>query len=94
MSPGEIHRADRIRIVVDVRRMQPASPPSARTHSGFGPIRRTPVRLELKCTSQCVAKKRADVVFGEVFRRAVGAVDHPDICRTAGSAATCSAASC
>ncbi|MNF70635.1 hypothetical protein D3C84_525510 [compost metagenome] len=35
----------------------PASPPSARTHSGLGPIRRTPVRLELKCTSHSVAKK-------------------------------------
>lgn len=29
----------------------------SRTHSGFGPIRRTPVRLELKCTSQSVARK-------------------------------------
>ena len=36
---------------------RPASPPLSRTHSGFGPIRRTPVRLELKCTSQSVAKK-------------------------------------
>ena len=25
----------------------PASPPSSRAHSGLGPIRRTPVRLEL-----------------------------------------------
>ena len=37
----------------------PASPPLSRTHSGFGPIRRTPVRLELKCTSHSVAKKVA-----------------------------------
>ena len=44
---GEIDRADGVGVVVDVRGVQPASPPSARAHSGFGPIRRTPVRPEL-----------------------------------------------
>lgn len=33
--------------------------PLSRAQTGLGPIRRTPVRLELKCTSQSVAKKVA-----------------------------------
>ena len=31
--------------------VRPASPPSLRAQTGAGPMRRTPVRAELKCTS-------------------------------------------
>ena len=37
--------------------MQARFPPLSRAHSGLGPISRTPVRLELKCTSHWAAKK-------------------------------------
>src|SRR4030088_302424 len=33
----------------------PASPPSSRAQVGLGPMSRTPVRAELKCTFQSVA---------------------------------------
>ena len=44
---GEIDGADRVRVVVNVRRMQARLAAVRRAHCGFGPISRTPVRSEL-----------------------------------------------
>ena len=46
--PGEVHRADGIGVVVDIGGVQPRlAPVTALAQVGLGPIRRTPVRLEL-----------------------------------------------
>ena len=44
---GEIHRADRVRVVVDVGGVQPRFAAVLARPVGFGPISRTPVRSEL-----------------------------------------------
>jgi len=56
----------------------PASPPSSRTHSGLGRSVRTPVRLELKCTSQSVIpRKRLQYTLGKEYSAPrCGPVDH------------------
>ncbi|MNM95110.1 hypothetical protein D3C81_1075390 [compost metagenome] len=83
---GKIHRADRIRIVMDVRRMQ----------TGFTTVGTHPLRLRSDQANAGAAgvemhfplrgEEGADVVLREVFRGAVGAVDHPNLpnCRQLG----------
>jgi hypothetical protein len=44
---GEVDGADGVGVVVDVGGVQAGLAPVGRAHSGLGPIRRTPVRLEL-----------------------------------------------
>ncbi len=44
---GEVERADRVAVVVDVRRVQTGFAAVARAQTGFGPTSRTPVRLLL-----------------------------------------------
>ena len=61
---------------MNIRRMQPGFAAAVAGPDRLGPIRRTPVRLELKCTSQSVAK-RSPYTPGQRTRRAVGTIDHP-----------------
>ena len=48
---GDVDRADGVAVSWMFDGCRPASPPSSRAHRGRGPISRTPVRAELKCTS-------------------------------------------
>ena len=75
--PGEIHRADGIGVVMDIRRMQPC----------FTAIRACPKRLRPDQPDTGAAgvemhfplrgEEGVDVRRQEVFRRAVGAINHP-----------------
>ena len=76
---GEVDRADRVGVVVDVRRVQ----------AGLAAVAARPCRLradqadagaaELKCTSYGGSEERRDVVVGEEVRRAVRAVEHAEL---------------
>ena len=57
----------------------PASPPSGRAQRGFGPISRTPVRLELWWTRHAVANSCVDVRLGEEVGRRVRTDQHRDL---------------
>ncbi|MNO75511.1 hypothetical protein D3C76_665600 [compost metagenome] len=76
---GEIHGTNRIRIVVNVRRMQ-----TRLATVGTHPFRLRPDQAHAGAAGVEVhfplrGEEGADVVFGEVFRRTVGAVDHADL---------------
>ena len=76
---GEIHCANRIRIVMDVRRVQ----------TGFTAVSTDPLRLWPDQAHAGAAgvemhfplgrEKRLHVALGEILRRAMGAVNHPDL---------------
>ena len=76
---GEIHRPNGVRIVMDIRRMQ----------TRFATIGTHPFRLRpdqphtgsagVEMHFPLGGEEGADVVFGEVFRCAMRAVDHPDL---------------
>ncbi|MNO95467.1 hypothetical protein D3C76_871100 [compost metagenome] len=76
---GEIHSADGIWIVVNVRRMQ-----TGFTTVGTHPLRLRPDQAHTRSAGIEVhfplrGEEGADVVFREVFRCAVWAVDHADL---------------
>ena len=75
---GEVHRANRIGVVVDVGGVQAGFAAAVAYPLRFGADQAHAGSAGVEVHFPSSAEKGVDVAFGEIFRRAMGSVDHAD----------------